>query len=106
MIKTMFQVFIIMLAKTLGKSDYKAHVFVYFFTFVFYLLVSLKVKAFNYGVLWVWHMASIFAVIWLEFLIVLDTMTTEHLVYVILLFAGWFVFAIVAFGVAKKLFAN
>jgi hypothetical protein len=106
MIKTMFQVLIVVFAKTVGKTDYKSHVFVYFFAFIIYLLINLKVKAFNYGVLWVWQVTSIFCVIWLEFLIILDTMTTEHFVYVILLFVGWFLFAMAAFVVIKKLFTN
>jgi hypothetical protein len=106
MIKSVFQVFIVVLSKTVGKTNYRAHVFLYFFSFVIYLLLNKRIKAFNYGVLWAWHVTSIFCVIWLEFLIILNMMTSENFAYVILLFTGWFLVLVTAFVVIKKSFPS
>jgi hypothetical protein len=96
MLKTIFQVSIIVLSKTAGKSDFNAHAVTYLLAVIIYLLLNLRMRAFNYDVLWTWHVATLVGVFWLAFLNFCDSMTDSNVVFVILLFSGWAIIAITA----------
>jgi hypothetical protein len=106
MVKTIFQVTIIVLAKTVGKSDYLIHTVCFLLLFIAFLLSNAKFRAFNYKVLSGWHIASLIGILWLEILNLCDRLTSEHLIYVILLFSGWAVIAIVAQIIITKKFES
>jgi hypothetical protein len=89
MLKSVVQILVIALAKTVGKHDDQTHLFLYTFLFIAYLLHGLKFKPFNYARLSMWHSVSLAGVLWLAFLNLLDHMTEEHIAYVVLLFVGW-----------------
>jgi hypothetical protein len=63
------------LAKTIGKSDDIAHLGIFLSIFILYVALNLKTKAFNYDVLWVWHVATLVGVVWLEILNLADKLT-------------------------------
>jgi hypothetical protein len=106
MVKTIFQVTIIVLAKTVGKSDYTIHTVCFLMLFVAYILSNARFKAFNYKVLWGWHVTSLICILWLEILNLCDRLTTEHMAYVILLFVGWAVIVIIAQIIITKKFVS
>lgn len=54
-----------------------------------YIYFNLKVRAFNYDRIWMWHVISLSGVLWLAIMSQLDLMTSEHLAYVVLMFLGW-----------------
>jgi hypothetical protein len=100
--KTVFQVLIIVISKTVGETDYTAHIICYTMAFLLFTTLNFRIIAFNYDYLWIWHMCTLLCILWLEVMIVLDTHTTEHLAYVILLFAGWAMIALITLVVGKK----
>jgi hypothetical protein len=106
MIKTIFQVTIIVLSKTVGKTDFMTHIICYFLVFLSFFLVNLRVRAFNYPVLWGWYIASLSCILWLEILNLCDRTSSNHLAYVIMLFVGWLIILIVASIVISKKFTK
>jgi hypothetical protein len=100
MLKSVIQMFIIALSKTVGKHSYETHLFIFMiFSFAFFVH-SLKFKPFNYARLSMWHSLSLGGVYWLALLNILDKMTSANMAYVILLFVGWA--AIVGLGLVLQ----
>jgi hypothetical protein len=103
MLKTMLQVTVIILAKTVGKSEFIVHTVLYFLLFIAFLLSNVWIKAFNYRKLCGWHVVSLVCLLWLEILNVCDKLTSEHFAYVILLFVGWaFIIVIGKVAISRK----
>ena len=71
-----------------------------------YILINCKFRAFNYARVWFWHMLSLCGVLWLGLMTTLDMLTVEHLSYIGLLFAGWFVMIVFGVLVQNKLFPS
>jgi hypothetical protein len=89
MLKSVIQMIIIDLQKTLGKHDEDAHLFLYLFLTFAFFIHSVRYKPFNYPRVSMWHTLSLAGVYWLALVNTLDHMTEENLAYVILLFVGW-----------------
>ena len=88
MIKSAFQMTLVVLVKTVAKSDSKIHGILYLILMLGYITLNWKIRAFNYPRVWIWHFLSLFAVIWIAMLALLDLSTEEHTAYVALLFTG------------------
>jgi hypothetical protein len=106
MLKSVIQMIIIDLAKTLGKHNETGHLFIYLFLTFAFFLHSFRFKPFNYARLSMWHTFSLGGVYWLALVNTLDHMTQERLAYVILLFAGWGLLAIIGFLLQVKKFPS
>jgi hypothetical protein len=104
MIKSVIQVFLIVLEKTVGKSDDIAHCIVYLLLILAYVLISVRNPPFNYKVLNFWHAVTLIAVVILALLNLLEMVTSERLLYVILLFSSWGVLAVCGYFVQRKFF--
>jgi hypothetical protein len=89
MVKSVLQVFLISLAKTLGKHEVLAHHLLFMTVIACLLLYAYKQRAFNYDVMNLWHAISIMCLEWLAFLNFIECLTDETLVLIILLFIGW-----------------
>lgn len=79
---------LVVLVKTVAKSDSKIHGILYLILMLGYITLNWKIRAFNYPRVWIWHFLSLFAVIWIAMLALLDLSTEEHTAYVALLFTG------------------
>ena len=89
MVKTVVQIVFIIFTKTLIRVNEILHGFIFIAIMWLYIYFNFKIKAFNYDRAWLWHILSLYAVLWLAILWMLDKHTDENLTYVILMFTGW-----------------
>ena len=82
---------LVVLVKTVAKSDREIHGFLYLILMLGYIALNWRIKAFNYPRIWMWHFLSLFAVIWISLLALMDLLYEEHTAFVIWLFVGWVV---------------
>ena len=71
-----------------------------------YIAINCKVRAFNYGRMWLWHVLSLVAVLWLGFVTTLDIYTSQTFLYIIIMICGWAALMICGFLVQQKCFPS
>jgi hypothetical protein len=106
MSKSVVQVFLISLSKTVGKEQILAHHITYITIVGSILLYGFRQRAFNYDIMNLWHKTSLICIVWLAILNFIEYLTRETLVLAILLFVGWFLIFIVGYVIKKKLYTN
>jgi hypothetical protein len=89
MLKSVVQMFIIALSKTVRKHNGNAHLILFLLFTLAFFIHSLRFNAFNYARLSMWHRISLGGVYWLAFMNTLDNFTDANMAYIILLFGGW-----------------
>ena len=98
-VKSVLQISLIILSKTVKQTSRIAHVFLYLGLMTLFLLFSLKFQCFGYRRTHQWHVLSIVAVIWAGVLSAAHTLTgTFDTVFLALLLGGWIVSAIGVIG--------
>ncbi|CAG9331428.1 unnamed protein product [Blepharisma stoltei] len=103
MIKTVIQVMLIVLNKTLKRSSDIAHGFIFTFIILFYLAFVWRFKAYNYGRFNWWLKLSLIGVSWVSCLSTIIFLVEESsFPWVSLIIAGWAILILIGFAVQKK----
>jgi hypothetical protein len=97
---------LVVLAKTILRSNAFAHEFTYLILFAAYIAVNYRIKAFNYPRLWMWHFLGLIGVLWIALLATLNSLASSHVVFVVLLFTGWGILAIIGLILQKQYFPS
>jgi hypothetical protein len=89
MVKSIVQVMIVALAKTVYRIDYFVHGFLFLTVLTLYTIFNYRVRTFNYGRVWMWNIVSLLSSIWVGTLAMADQLTATSTVFVVLLFIGF-----------------
>jgi hypothetical protein len=96
MIKSVAQIAFIVFKKTVYRTNEGAHAILFMFSFVMYLIFNIKHKAFGYERVWMWHVLSLFGVLWLALLATINYFLGGYnIVYTVLLFLGLAVLVVI-----------
>ncbi|OMJ91059.1 hypothetical protein SteCoe_6415 [Stentor coeruleus] len=103
MIKSVYQILLILLNKTLKRYDDYVHSIVFAILIFIYVLVLQYVKAFNYDRLNMWQRIGNIAVLWLALICIGLKLSTEKVyVWIIILLIGLAMLIIIGFLLQKK----
>lgn len=103
MIKSVYQILLILLNKTLKRYDDYVHAIVYCILIFIYIVVLHVVKAFNYGLLNMWQRIGNIAVLWLALMCMgLKLVPEKVYIWIIVLLLGWILLLIIGFLLQKK----
>ena len=91
MVKTVLQISLIILNKTVKHTNSIAHVFIYLGFMTLFLLFSLKFQCYGYKRPQMWHVLSLVAVIFPTLLVIIDTFIEANIdiLLLALLLCGW-----------------
>ncbi|CAG9331427.1 unnamed protein product [Blepharisma stoltei] len=103
MIKTIIQVMLIVLNKTIKRSNDIAHGFIFSFMILLYLAFVWRFKAYNYGRFNWWHQLSLVGVAWVSCLSTINFLVEgSSFPWVALIIAGWAIIILTGLLVQKK----
>ncbi|CAG9331430.1 unnamed protein product [Blepharisma stoltei] len=103
MVKTVVQVVLIVMNKTIKRSNDIAHGFLFTFLVIFYILILLKFKAYNYERFNWWHNLTLAGVTWVSFLSTMNFLINgKSFPWISLILGGWGVLALIGLLVQKK----
>jgi hypothetical protein len=106
MTKSVIQVFLISLAKTVGKQEVLVHHLLFMAIVTCLLFYAYKQRTFNYDVMNLWHTVSIMCLAWLAILNFIEYLTRETLALVILLLIGWFSMILTGFLIKRQRYVS
>ena len=91
--KNVVRIILIVCSKTLFRKDEVLHAFVFIAIMIAYIAFNYRVKAYNYERVQFWHIMSLFAILWLAFILlmklILKADKNELLAYILLINVGW-----------------
>ena len=105
MVKSVFQIMIVALNKTLGRIKPKPFGAMYILVFVAYFIFLCKEKPFNYNRFCLWERISCLGVIWITTLTVINVQIedeSQNLSLLNALFVGWLVMVLVGNVIMRK----
>ncbi|CAG9319079.1 unnamed protein product [Blepharisma stoltei] len=103
MVKSIAQIALIVLNKTIKRTNALSHGITFIFIMSLYVWYILVFKAFNYGRFNLWQALSLIAVIWLAFLSTFILVAHGNtIVYFLLLIIGWIFIGVFGIFVQKK----
>jgi hypothetical protein len=95
MVKSVFQILLITLAKTAGRQSEIIHGALFLALMTCFAGFVYRKPAFNYPRAWFWYFLGLVAVIWTGLLATINQFASAHLAFVILLFSGYGVMIVV-----------
>jgi hypothetical protein len=106
MVKSMVQVVLIVLRKTVERMSSVAHAFLYLSVMLAFIDFNYRTTTFNYDRIWLWTLLSLIAAFYGGALASLNLLTIKHVMFIILLFLGWVLIIGVGALVQKKRFPS
>ncbi|CAG9319094.1 unnamed protein product [Blepharisma stoltei] len=103
MVKTIVQVILIVINKTVKRSEEIAHGILFIAVMIFYILFIFKFKPYNYQRFSWWQGLSLIGVCWLAILSTIGLIANEgYIPLLTILIIGWLIIAIIGLYVQKK----
>ncbi|CAG9331429.1 unnamed protein product [Blepharisma stoltei] len=107
MVKTVVQVVLIVLNKTLKRSSGVTHGFVFTFFIGLYAVFFLKFRAYNYGRYNLWLQLSLIGIAWISCLATINMLIKRHsFPWISLILGGWCILIFIGFIIQKKKYPN
>ena len=107
MLKSVFQVVLIILNKTLKRFDKETHAIVFILLISCYLAAICVKNSYNYSRTRLWHKIGTFGIIWLAMILILNEYAySNQVLWICLLFAGWIISIVAGFLFQTKKYPN
>ncbi|CAG9331437.1 unnamed protein product [Blepharisma stoltei] len=103
MVKTVLEVTLIVMSKTLKMSSDVAHGFIFTFLILLYMAFFFKFKAYNYQRFNWWHQLSLIGVAWVSCLSTINFLVSgSSFPWVSLIIAGWAIIVSIGLAIQRK----
>ncbi|CAG9335813.1 unnamed protein product [Blepharisma stoltei] len=103
MVKTITQIVLIVLNKTVKRAEAATHSFLFLLVLLLYVIFIFRDKPYNYPRFSWWHGMSIVGVIWLSSISTMSILLNNSgFPWISLVVAGWTIILIIGFYVQKK----
>ncbi|CAG9319100.1 unnamed protein product [Blepharisma stoltei] len=103
MVKTVIQVLLIAMNKTVRRAQDITHRILFIFVMIFYVVFLLKFKPYNYPRFNLWQNLSLIGVVWLAILSTIALgVKVNSIILTILLFIGWLIIVLYGLYIQKK----
>ena len=107
MLKSVFQVVLIILNKTLKRFDQESHAIVFILLISCYLAAICVKNSYNYARTRLWHKLGTLGIIWLVMILIINEYAYKNQVlWICLLFAGWIIICVFGILIQRKNYPN